>query len=370
MAAGQKTGQLLELRRLEKRYGDHKAVADLSLRVEPGEFVTLLGESGSGKTTTLNMIAGFLRPTEGEILMGEVPITSIPAHRRNIGMVFQHYALFPHMTAFDNVAFPLNQRKLARRDIRVRVDEALRLVGLADHGRHYPDQLSGGQQQRVALARAIVYRPPVLLMDEPLGALDRNLREFLQREIRRLQQELGITVVYVTHDQDEALTMSDRIGIMRNGRLEQLGTGQELYEEPNSLFVARFLGASNCFDGRIERVAGQPTVVCGEFRFAVNGAKPKEEGKPGTLLIRPERLQLGDPAGGPSTSEENAINGRVRQVSYLGAVRKVDIQIGVDQGLVVQEQAGAESRFRVGDDVMVTWRAADTVFFPADRDSV
>ncbi|MFN8186100.1 MAG: ABC transporter ATP-binding protein [Gaiellales bacterium] len=252
---------ILSLDRVTKRYGSICACDQVSLEVQAGEFVTLLGPSGSGKTTTLRIVAGFVRPDEGNVVLDERDLTLLPPHKRDIGMVFQHYALFPHMTAGDNVAFPLKMRGVKGSERRQRAQKALELVHLAGLDNRFPSQLSGGQQQRVALARAIVFSPTLLLMDEPLGALDKKLREALQLEISHLSRRLGGTVVYVTHDQEEALAMSDRIAIYNEGRIEQIGTGQELYERPASLFVASFMGESNIFTGRLETHAGGAEVA-------------------------------------------------------------------------------------------------------------
>jgi putative spermidine/putrescine transport system ATP-binding protein len=244
----------LELRGVRKIFGDTTAVADLDLALCRGEFLTFLGPSGSGKTTTLAMVAGLEKPTAGTITLDGLPLDPLPAYRRNIGVVFQNYALFPHMTVAGNVAFPLEMRGVGRQEIATRVNETLTLVGLPGFGARYPAQLSGGQQQRVALARAIVFRPPLLLMDEPLGALDKRLREQMQIEIMRLHREFGLSVLYVTHDQDEALVMSDRIAVFNAGRIEQVGTAQELYERPQTPFVAGFLGGSNFFRGKVRAI--------------------------------------------------------------------------------------------------------------------
>jgi putative spermidine/putrescine transport system ATP-binding protein len=238
-------GAAIQLLDLEKRYGDVTALAGVSLDMPAGEFVTLLGPSGSGKTTTLNAIAGFLQPDNGRILVDRSPIETVPPHRRNIGMVFQNYALFPHMTVEANIAYPLKRRKVAKQELRRLVAESLALVGLDGMDKRYPRELSGGQQQRVALARALVFRPRVLLMDEPLGALDRRLRASLQLEFKRIHRELGITFVYVTHDQEEALTMSDRLAVMDQGRILQVGSPRDIYERPAERFVADFIGETN-----------------------------------------------------------------------------------------------------------------------------
>ena len=271
MAAMERSaGSSLELRDLAKRYAAVAAVKNLSLQVEPGEFVSLLGPSGSGKTTTLMLIAGFIEPDRGHVLLDGVDITTLPPHRRNIGTVYQNYALFPHMSVAKNVAFPLEMRGLAREEIRRLVSRALDMVQLADRGGHYPRQLSGGQQQRVALARALVFEPPLLLMDEPLGALDKKLRGEMQHEIKSIQRRLGITTIYVTHDQEEALSMSDRVVVMRGGRIEQAASPTALYDRPANGFVAEFIGAANLLHasvtglGDVGHVANDGrTVDCG-----------------------------------------------------------------------------------------------------------
>ncbi len=253
---GAHEGPALVLRNLRKLFGSVVATDDVDLEVPHGEFLTLLGPSGSGKTTTLRMIAGFTTPSGGTIEIDGSDMTRVAPHRRNVGMVFQNYALFPHMTASENIAFPLQMRGVSRGTIRKRVDEALRLVKLETFGNRLPRELSGGQQQRIALARAVVFRPCLLLMDEPLGALDRKLREALQLEIMRVGRDLGASILYVTHDQEEALLMSDRIAIFNKGRIEQLGSGEDLDDQPATLFVAEFIGESNIIRGRFERDGG------------------------------------------------------------------------------------------------------------------
>src|SRR5215216_7222279 len=245
---------ILELRRLSKRFGDFAAVDDLSLEIASGEFLTLLGASGSGKTTTLRMIAGFEPPTAGEILMGGEPIAALPPFKRDINTVFQHYALFPHMSVRDNIAYGLRMRRVPAAEREERVSRSLEMVKLEELGARAPRQLSGGQQQRVALARALVNRPRVLLLDEPLGALDLKLRKEMQLYLKDLQHEVGITFIYVTHDQEEALTMSDRIAVLRDGRIEQVGAPAEVYERPATPFVAGFIGQTNVFSGTVESV--------------------------------------------------------------------------------------------------------------------
>ncbi|RUM98280.1 ABC transporter ATP-binding protein [Pseudaminobacter arsenicus] len=357
---GIRSGVALELEALHKRYGDYVAVESVDLRADPGEFLTLLGPSGSGKTTTLNMIAGFVTPSSGRIQLDGGKIDHLPPHKRNIGMVFQHYALFPHMTAFENVAFPLKQRKCGGAEIRTRVLEALELVGLGDRAHSYPRQLSGGQQQRVALARAIVFRPSLLLMDEPLGALDRQLREHMQMEIKRIHVELGITFVYVTHDQEEALTMSDRVAIFNNGRIEQVGTASDVYDRPRTLFAAEFLGESNslsvartCQPG-IAVVAGLDVPV----RLPEDTQMPAGDGA--TVVIRPERLRA-MPAGLERSPGTNALRGVVQRVVYLGSARRVDVEVSPWIHLSVREQSGMWSPVQKGDAVDIGWHPGDSV---------
>jgi putative spermidine/putrescine transport system ATP-binding protein len=359
------SGATLELRAVSKRYGDQTADDGVSLTVGAGEFLTLLGPSGSGKTTTLNAIAGFVGLTEGEVLLDGQDLSNLPPHRRGIGMVFQQYALFPHLSVADNIAFPLRQRNVSRADIRDRVDEVLRLVDLEGYGARRPRELSGGQQQRVAVARAIVFRPRLLLMDEPLGALDKNLRESLQLEIRRLHRELGITFVYVTHDQDEAVVLSDRIAVFNHGRIEQLGTPEELYERPATVFVARFLGESNTFTGRVA-VEGTEIVLAtddGSLRLSGDVAAA---GSPASLVVRPERMGV-RAAAEPGELGENALSGVVTQVVYLGASRRIEVNCG-QREVVVRQQTLTQPAPSEGERVVVSWRPEDAVLISAAAD--
>jgi ABC-type Fe3+/spermidine/putrescine transport system ATPase subunit len=281
-----------------KRFGEVTAVQDLSLDVAHGEFLTLLGPSGCGKTTTLNMIAGFLRPDDGQVLLGGRRVDHLPPYRRDTAMVFQQYALFPHMSVAENIAFGLQMRKVPKGEIGRRVRRALEIVHLPELGERRPSQLSGGQQQRVALARAIVVEPTVLLLDEPLSNLDLKLRENLRLEIKRVQRELGITTIYVTHDQGEALVMSDRIAVMNQGVVEQLGPPAEIYEEPRTAFVAEFIGTSNFLRGRLDGVGdGTASIVLAD------GARLQARRRPDgptdgevLVMVRPEHLALGDEA--------------------------------------------------------------------------
>ena len=364
---GPHTGAALELVEVSKAFGPVIAVDGVSLAVPPGEFLTLLGPSGSGKTTTLMMIAGFESATAGEILLGGRPLTRVPPYRRNLGMVFQHYALFPHMTVHDNVAFPLRTRGVTMAETDRRVEEALDRVHLPGYGARFPAQLSGGQQQRVALARALVYRPPGLLMDEPLGALDKKLREQMQLEIKHIQRELQLTVIYVTHDQEEALTMSDRIAVMRHGRVVQLGPPEDLYERPADQFVADFIGQSNFLEVTVRRVQdGIASAVTDEgLNVSLPVGEAGAEGTRVTLALRPERLRLapaGRPIRTPTLGDPSAYrwwDGVIEEVVYIGATWKYQVRVR-GQALVAQRQAGADvPGLRAGERVEVGWSMAD-----------
>jgi putative spermidine/putrescine transport system ATP-binding protein len=353
-------GAAVTLQSLTKRYGGHEVVRSISLTVQPGEFVTLLGPSGSGKTTTLNMIAGFVEVDAGEIFIDGRPIARVPAYRRNIGMVFQHYALFPHMTVEQNIAFPLRQRKVPKQERARRIGEALELVALGAFARRYPRQLSGGQQQRVALARALVFQPRVLLMDEPLGALDKKLREGLQQEIKRIHREVGITFIYVTHDQDEALLLSDRIAVFNQGRIEQVGTGSELYQEPASVFVADFLGDSNHFRGRLEWDGDRFYCVTDGYRLMVSMRQSLRAGEPAVVVVRPERTRVYTSVNGPSQTE-NQMRGRVEDVVFLGSALRIVVRLA-NGGLCVARQPQPTSiSVNIGDDVALAWDPEDAI---------
>jgi putative spermidine/putrescine transport system ATP-binding protein len=303
---------------VQKSYdGKTLVVKNLNLDIARGEFVTMLGPSGSGKTTTLLMLAGFEPATDGEIFLNGQPINRMPPHKRGIGMVFQNYALFPHMTVNENLAFPLEVRRLDKPEIESRVKTALEMVELPGFGNRRPSQLSGGQQQRVAVARALVFDPDLVLMDEPLGALDKQLREQMQYEIRHLHERLGITVVYVTHDQGEALTMSDRIAVFNDGIVQQLSTPAELYEHPQNSFVAQFIGENNRLRGVVEDIGGSGSCTVrlesGELVKA-SAVKVAKKGDRTLLSLRPERVKI-DPA---SNAAGNVIDGRIEELIYLG----------------------------------------------------
>ena len=339
----------VELDGVDKRYGRVKAVAGVDLNVESGEFVTLLGPSGCGKTTTLQMIAGFVIPTAGKVRIGGRDCTRLAPHRRNVGMVFQNYALFPHMSLHDNIAFGLRMRGVPRAERDRRVLEALELVRLSEFGSRYPGQISGGQQQRVALARALVIRPDVLLLDEPFGALDKHLRDRMRVDLRELQKQLGISMVFVTHDQEEALSMSDRIAVMEGGSIRQIGSPSDIYERPANRFVAEFMGESNILLARI----GATSEQCAEAD--ASGVPLRVEGRhtPGaqvTLMIRPEKIAIG-PAG---SGGEGAIAGRVAALQYFGSSVHYLIALeGGQQLTAIRPESDPARRLAVGDTVAV-----------------
>ncbi|CAG7610246.1 ABC transporter ATP-binding protein [Leucobacter soli] len=364
--------EFLRVNGVTKSFGGAPAVDDVSLTIAEGEFVSLLGPSGSGKTTTLQMIAGFSDPDSGTIALGGRDLASVPTHKRDIGVVFQNYALFPHMTVAQNVAFPLKMRGVPRREAESRVRAALEQVHLAKFSDRKPAQLSGGQQQRVALARAFVFGAKLLLMDEPLGALDKKLREVLQEEIVHLARSLGVTVVYVTHDQEEALAMSDRIAIYNEGRIEQIGSGRDLYARPATLFVATFMGESNIVRGALAAVpsgsgdaAGAPGIVsvetpAGVFAGVASEGLDASAGR-ACLMVRPEHVRIGEaPVGAPRTAAT------VRGATYLGSSLRVSLEvpgIGTLTSRQSESAAGPDGNagLRPGDAVEVWWRTEEAV---------
>jgi len=344
------SGGDVELIDLAKSFGRMRAVDGINLHIPGGEFFSLLGSSGCGKTTTLRMIAGFEQPTGGMILLDGADMTGMPPHRRPVNTVFQSYALFPHLNVFDNVAFGLRRAKIESGEVKRRVNEALALVQLTEFERRRPSQMSGGQQQRVALARALVLKPAVLLLDEPLGALDARLRKQLQLELKTLQQQVGITFVYVTHDQEEALTMSDRIAIMSEGHIEQVASPQEMYEAPATIFVADFLGVSNLMTakalGKDEK--GRCRIRLGQFDLVAGQGEVK--GGDTKATIRPERVRL-EPHGTPG---QNRIPGMVERWVYLG--NSVQLIVRLETGDTVQallQNSGDEIPYRAGTPVQV-----------------
>ena len=346
----------IQLREVSKHFGTVVAVDRMSLSIRDGEFFSLLGPSGCGKTTTLRLIAGFELPTEGEVYIGGKLQGETPPYRRPVNTVFQNYALFPHMTVYENVAFGLQMRKVPRGEIRRRVLEALEMVRLPGMENRRPDQLSGGQQQRVALARALVNRPKVLLLDEPLGALDLKLRKAMQLELKALQHRVGITFVYVTHDQEEALTMSDRIAVMNQGRVLQVGAPEEIYERPANRFVADFIGETNFLEGVVKGIrAGEAAVeVDGELLLRAAADRGVGMGQKVTVAIRPEKIRLH-----PEPPDERAVPGVVKEVIYTGTDTRYVVQLtGQSQVVARQQNTGPEGgrRFPVGARVYVHWR--------------
>ena len=345
----------LSLNGLSKHYGDFYAVREVSLTIADGEFLVLLGPSGCGKTTTLRMVAGFIEPSAGHVRLAGQDVTLLPPWKRNAGMVFQSYALFPHMTVAQNVAFGLEMRKLSRADIDRRVEETLALVRLGGYGGRLPRQLSGGQQQRVALARALAIRPDVLLLDEPLSNLDAKLRQEVRVEIRELQRQLGLTTVMVTHDQEEALTMADRLVVMNEGQVRQVGSQRDLYERPSDRFVAGFVGRSTFLAGTVE--------APGRFRSDGGLSLRCRDGKIGraVLSLRPERIEIGPLA--PS-GLDNSLPGTVEFVSYLGALIDIHVRLSPNDRLVVQI-ANRDGGFapEVGQPVHVGWPASAGLVF-------
>ena len=351
------------LEKVRKSFGSVTAVADVSFAIEPGEFITLLGPSGSGKTTTLMMIAGFDHPTEGEIYVDGTPIVGIPPYRRGIGMVFQNYALFPHLTVAENVGFALKQRGVGKPEIVGRVAETLDIVRLRGYEARYPRQLSGGQQQRVALARAIIFHPRVLLMDEPLSALDKQLREELQLEMKRLHQQLGITFIYVTHDQREALIMSDRIAVMNQGRIEQAGSPSDLYDRPATRFVAGFIGESNFLEGEVAGLQGRDVAatVAGATVVAIC-RQPPAVGARVVLAIRPEKIGFRDLSAPASQTRLNTIMAVVREVTFVGEMHRYILEIAPGVTLVAKQQHRFQMKARApGERVMIEWHVEDSL---------
>ena len=346
---------LVRFRDVEKTYDGRVNVVDrLNLEIRRGEFLTLLGPSGSGKTTILLMLAGFEAVTAGDVTLNDRSLRNVPPFRRNMGIVFQNYALFPHKSVFQNVAFPLVQRRIPRPAIREKVEAALRMVDLTGLGDRRPNQLSGGQQQRVALARALVFEPEIVLMDEPLGALDKKLREQMQIEIKHLHEQLGMTVAYVTHDQGEALTMSDRVAIMNDGLIQQVGSPHEVYEEPANAFVANFIGENNSFEGRIESTDGGECAVrlTSGDTVRARSATPRANGEAALLSLRPERLTIDPGLDGIA----NRFSATVVEVIYFGAHNRVRLAMAGRDDIIALAPAGPRSdALATGETVEVGW---------------
>ncbi len=362
------TAAFLQIQRLRKTYDDVVAIDQVSLDVRKGEFMTFLGPSGSGKSTTLYIVAGFQEPSEGRVLLDGKPLLSVAPNKRNIGMVFQRYTLFPHLTVGENIAFPLRVRRRPDAEVKAKVEQMLKLVHLSECRDRMPAQLSGGQQQRVAIARALAYDPPVLLMDEPLSALDKKLREEIQLELRRIHQETGVTILYVTHDQEEALRLSDRIAVFNKGRIEQVGTGEELYGNPASRFVASFIGNSNFLpvrvtsnsDGRMNGVfPNGHAVVSGSFNPVLTA------GDEGTLMVRPEQMRI---QALRNASSATGLPVTVRDITYLGDAMHYAVATPWQQEISIRMPAGhrQDSGLEIGTHALVDWDTRDVrLFAPA-----
>jgi putative spermidine/putrescine transport system ATP-binding protein len=358
---------IVSFRDISKTYdGRTLVIRNLDLDVVRGEFLTLLGPSGSGKTTLLMMLAGFEAPTGGEIFVDGRPVSSLPPHKRDIGMVFQNYALFPHMTVGDNIRFPLEVRKFDEAEINRRTARALEMVRLPGVAQRRPTELSGGQQQRIALARALIFEPKIVLMDEPLGALDRQLRESMQLEIKRIHEQIGVTIVYVTHDQSEALTMSDRIAVFNRGRIEQLANPKVLYDRPQNAFVATFVGDNNILRGTLLRRQGDEVeVALLDTEVVVARAADVAAAGEALICVRPENVRIATLKQG--CSSKNSFPATVIQAIYFGDHVKLIMRVNAVQSLAVK--SSTEMAFQVGDKVCVGWDPGDCVAFrPLDRD--
>jgi putative spermidine/putrescine transport system ATP-binding protein len=350
---------LVRFEEVQKSYdGVTLVVKDLNIDIARGEFLTMLGPSGSGKTTCLMMLAGFETATHGEIILDGRPINNVPPHKRNIGMVFQNYALFPHMTVAENLAYPLQVRKMGRAEIEGRVAKVLDMVQMPQFGARRPSQLSGGQQQRVAVARALVFEPQLVLMDEPLGALDKQLREQMQYEIKHIHENLGVTVVYVTHDQSEALTMSDRIAVFNDGVIQQLATPAELYEHPENAFVAQFIGENNKLIGKVKTLNGAHCTVAIENGREVKALKVNVAGlgAKSTLSLRPERVFI-NPAEGRC---DNLFDARVEELIYLGDHMRTRVKVcGRDDFIIKVPNSAGHVHLKPGETIRIGWFADD-----------
>ncbi len=342
--------------RVQKSYdGLSLVVKDLNLRIKKGEFLTMLGPSGSGKTTCLLMLAGFETATHGEILFDGKPINNIPPHKRGIGMVFQNYALFPHMTVGENLSFPLEVRKIDKKNREEKVKTALEMVQMSEFINRKPAQLSGGQQQRIALARSLVFNPDLVLMDEPLGALDKQLREHMQYEIKNLHKKLGVTVVYVTHDQSEALTMSDRVAVFNDGQIQQLSTPAGLYEKPENAFVAQFIGENNKLTGKVKNINNNEVTVKTAQNLEVKALKVNcgEVGSDTTLSIRPERIHL-------NSKYKNKVNALVKQLIYHGDHIRCLIELDKENEFIVKiPNSNIQNNLKIGEKISLSWDSKD-----------
>ena len=353
-----KNNEFVKFDKVDKSYdGKVLVVKDLNLDIAEGEFITMLGPSGSGKTTCLMMLAGFETPTNGEIYLDGNPISNIPPHKRGIGMVFQNYALFPHMTVYENLAFPLKVRKFSKDETDKKVEKALSMVSLSGFGSRMPGQLSGGQQQRVAVARALVFDPAVVLMDEPLGALDKNLRERMQYEIKHIHESIGVTVVYVTHDQSEALTMSNRIAVFNDGKVQQLSSPDKLYEEPVNSFVAEFIGENNTFQGEVADISGKKCKIklnSGDEILA-NPIRVKSKGEKSIVSLRPERAIID-----PDDKMDNKFTGKIEEVIYHGDHTRVRLNLLDNHEFILKvPNSSARMDIKLGNQIKIGWNSFD-----------
>lgn len=360
-------GMDLSIQGATKYYGSFKAVDAVHLDVKKGEFLTILGPSGSGKTSLLKLIAGFEEVSSGAIYLNDQEITKKKPYERDIGMVFQNYALFPHMTVAENIAYPLTLRKVPKSEVRERVEKVLDMVHLGSLGSRYPKQLSGGQQQRVAIARAIVFNPPLLLLDEPLGALDKNLRERMQLEIKHIQERIGITTISVTHDQEEALTMSDRICVMNHGRVEQISSPRELYRLPCNRFVAEFIGEINLLGGEVAGKNNDASIVrlFDDQSVVLHSHGTSKEQEKVFIALRPENIHLIHAAG----ELENTLPVTVEEKIYLGESIKLKARTVFDQEITVRVPAGREAELVIGQEVLVGWNSTDTITIPYEANA-
>jgi spermidine/putrescine transport system ATP-binding protein len=354
------TAPAITLDGVSKSFGTFEAVREASFPIADGEFFTMLGPSGCGKTTTLRMIAGFEQPTSGRIQLRGVDVTDVAANRRNVNMVFQHYALFPHMTVYDNVAFGLKLKKIPKPEERTRVGEILDVVALSGMEKRKPGQLSGGQQQRVALARALVNNPAALLLDEPLGALDVKLRRALQLELKRVQNETGTTFVYVTHDQEEALAMSNRIAVMNHGIVDQIGTPREIYEEPATPFVADFVGSLNALDVEIVELVGDHCVARFDAGRVVAASGDVRAGQRLRIAVRPERVRIAPREAGITPDGGSWLPGTVAEIVYLGMLTQYHVETPAGRVVSHRMNDTAAPRVEIGSLVVVDWAAEDT----------
>ena len=353
-----KNNEFVKFDKVDKSYdGKVLVVKDLNLDIAEGEFITMLGPSGSGKTTCLMMLAGFETPTNGEIYLDGNPISNIPPHKRGIGMVFQNYALFPHMTVYENLAFPLRVRKFSKDETDKKVEKALSMVSLTGFGSRMPAQLSGGQQQRVAVARALVFDPAVVLMDEPLGALDKNLRESMQYEIKHIHESIGVTVVYVTHDQSEALTMSNRIAVFNDGKVQQLSSPDKLYEEPVNSFVAEFIGENNTFQGEVADISNDKCKIKLDSgnEILANPIRVKSKGEKSIVSLRPERAIID-----PDEKMDNKFKGKIEEVIYHGDHTRVRLNLlGNKEFILKVPNSSARMDIKLGNEIKVGWNSFD-----------